>query len=325
MTAVAASEVGFEQATTRHRRELHVHCYRMLPTYDEAEDAVQETYLRTWRSRATFNGEHVRAWLYKIATHVCLDALRARSRGATRLRSYADVGWLAPYPDRLLDEVAPADDEPEVVAVARETIELAFLAALQALPPRQRAALIAREVLGLPATETAELLDTSVAAANSALQRARATMKEHLPSHRSDWRAGDPSPREKELLDAFIDAHQRHDARAALAIAATDIRVTMPPNPVLFDGRDAIAPLLVRAFGPDREGDWRLLPTAVNRMPAAASYLRRPGDSAYRGFKLDVLRVEGDLIAEITTFGWSHFERLGLPAELSAPQVVGAT
>ena len=317
MTGTAAPEAGFGEATDRHRRELHVHCYRMLASYDEAEDAVQETYLRAWRSRDTFGGEHARAWLYKIATNVCLDALRSRSRRATAVRSYADVAWLTPYPDRLLDEVAPAQDEPEVVAVARETIELAFLAALQALPPRQRAALIAREVLGLPAAETAALLDMSVAATNSALQRARATMREHLPSHRSDWSAREPSAAEKQLLDAFIDAHQRCDAAAALAVAATDIRVTMPPNPMCFDGREALVPLLERAFGPDREGDWLLVPTAVNRMPAAASYLRRPGDTAYRAMKLDVLRIEpaadGARIAEITTFGWSWFERLALP------------
>jgi RNA polymerase sigma-70 factor (TIGR02960 family) len=321
MTVTVDSEAWFADLTASHRRELHVHCYRMLASYDEAEDAVQETYLRAWRSRDTFDGEHVRAWLYKIATNACLDALRSRTRRAAAVRSYADVAWLTPYPDRLLDEGAPAGDEPEVVAVARETIELAFLAALQALPPRQRAALIAREVLGMPAAETAELLDTSVAAANSALQRARATMRDHLPSHRNDWSARQPSPAEKELLEAFIDAHVRCDAAAALAVAATDIRVTMPPAPMWIDGRDALLPLLDRAFGPDREGDWLLVPTAVNRMPAAASYLRRTGDTAYRGFKLDVLRIEPTdesrpaepRIAEITTFGWSWFERLGLP------------
>ncbi len=312
-----------EEATTRHRRELHVHCYRLLANYDEAEDAVQETFLRAWRSRDTFDGEHLRAWLYKIATHVCLDAIRSRSRQVPAMASYADIAWLSPYPDRLLDEVAPHDDQPEVVAVARETIELAFLAALQALPPQQRAALVAREVLGLPAAQTAALLDTSVAATNSALQRARARMRQHLPSHRSDWAAAAPNPEEKRLLEAFIDAHSRHDAAAALAVAATDIRVTMPPAPRCFDGREALTPLLERAFGPDRDGDWLLVPTAANRMPAAASYLRRPGDTAFRGFKLDVLRVEGDRIAEITTFGWSHFEGLGLP--LVHPGVVGVT
>ena len=232
------------------------------------------------------------------------------------MRSYPEVGWLTPYPDRLLDEIPSTDDQPDAVAVARETIELAFLAALQVLPPRQRAALLAREVLGLPAAETAALLDTSVAAANSALQRARATMQQHLPSHRNDWTAAPPSAAERELLDRFIDAHQRCDAAAAVSAAATDLRVTMPPAPMCFDGLDAVAPLLERAFGPEREGDWRLLPTSANRMPTAASYLRRPGDSVFRAFKMDVLRVEAGKIAEITTFDNTLFDALGLPPTL---------
>jgi RNA polymerase sigma-70 factor (TIGR02960 family) len=194
---------------------------------------------------------------------------------------------------------------------------MAFLAALQALPPRQRASLLAREVLGMTAAETAELIGTSVAAANSALQRARETMRNHLPSHRSDWSAPQPSPDEKRLLAAFIDAHERCDAAAAVAVAATDLRITMPPYPLCYDGLEEIQPLLERAFGPDRDGDWRLLPTRVNRMPAAGSYLRRPGDTEFRPFKLDVLRVEGDVIAEITTFGPALFEQLGLPEVLT--------
>ena len=302
----------FETRTQPHRRELHVHCYRMLASYDEAEDAVQDTYLRAWRSRETFDGQHLRAWLYRIATNVCMDVIRAKARRVTEMHSYADVGWLTPYPDSLLDEIASDDAEPDAVAVARETIELAFLAALQVLPPRQRAALIASEVLGMPAAETATLLGTSVPAANSALQRARETMRKHLPSHRSDWTAREPSADERRLLDEFIDAHQRCDAAAAVAIAARDLRITMPPAPMCFDGRDAIAPLLERAFGPDRDGDWRLLPTMANRMPTAASYLRRPGDTAFRAFKFDVLRIDSDAIVEITTFGPELFEVFGL-------------
>jgi RNA polymerase sigma-70 factor (TIGR02960 family) len=311
-----AVDARFDSATRPYRRELHVHCYRMLASFDDAEDAVQETYLRAWRGWAGFEGEHVRAWLYRIATNVCVDLIRAKARRVPEARTAPDVGWLSPYPDRLLDEIASTDDGPDDVVVARETIELAFLAALQVLPPRQRVALLAREVLGMPAAETAALLETSVAAANSALQRARATMQEHLPSHRSDWTARPASAAEKDLLDRFIDAHQRYDAAAALAIAAEDIRITMPPYPMRFEGRDAFVPLLERAFGPGRDGDWRLLPTAANRMPAAASYLRRPGDSCYRAFKLDVLRVEGDAIAEITTFGPALFDSLGLPSVL---------
>ncbi|HEX6472071.1 MAG TPA: RNA polymerase subunit sigma-70, partial [Streptosporangiaceae bacterium] len=303
-TASAGAEPAFAALAERHRRELHVHCYRMLASFDEAEDAVQETLLRAWRGRDTFDGGPLlRAWLYRIATNVCIDMRRRTSRRLPAMRSFAEVPWLQPYPDRLLDEIAPSDEQPDAVAVDRETIELTFLAALQLLPPRQRAALIVRDVLGWPAGETASLLDTSVAAANSALQRARATLREHLPARRADWPARQPSAAERDLLDRFIDAHERCDAKAAAAIAAQDIRVTMPPHPFCYDGLAALAPLLERAFGEDREGDWRLLPTSANRLPAAASYLRRPGDSQFRGFKLDVLRVERGAIAEITTFG----------------------
>jgi RNA polymerase sigma-70 factor (ECF subfamily) len=310
------TEEEFATAAERHRRELHVHCYRMLASYDEAEDAVGDTYLKAWRSRKGFDGDNLRAWLYRIATNVCIDRQRAQSRRLSAMRSYAEVSWLTPYPDVRLDEVPSTDDEPDAVAVSRETVELAFVAALQVLPPRQRAALLAREVLGLSAAETAGLLGSSVAATNSALQRARETMKQHLPSHRADWAARPASAAEGELLAAFIDAHERCDSKAALGIAATDLRITMPPLPLCYDGVDAIAPLLDRALAPERDGDWRLLPTALNRMPAAASYLRRPGDTRFRPAKLDVLRVEGDLIAEITTFGPELFGALDLPGAL---------
>jgi RNA polymerase sigma-70 factor (ECF subfamily) len=310
-------EPRFDELTARHRRELHVHCYRMLASFEEAEDAVQETFLRAWRGLDRLDHDALfRPWLYRIATNVCLDALRRRSRRVTEVRSLAEVPWIQPYPDPLLDELARTDEEPDAVVVSRETIELTFLAALQALPPRQRATLIARDVLGWSAIETAALLDTSVAAANSALQRARATMQGRLPNQRAEWSAPEVSAEEQDLLEQFIDAHERCDAEAALAIAARDIRVTMPPYPTCFDGIDALAPLLVRAFGPDRDGDWRLLPTRVNRMPAAASYLRRPGDSRFRPFKLDVLRIAGGEIAEITTFGYMWFPALGLPERL---------
>jgi len=317
-SAAVADEASFGASIERHRRELHVHCYRMLASFDEAKDAVQETFLRAWRARASFDGSTLlRAWLYRIATNVCLDALRRRAR-LTNVGSFAEVPWLQPYPDRLLDEVAAPDDQPDAVAVDRETIELAFLAALQVLPPRQRAALVARDVLGWPAEDTATLLETSVAAANSAVQRARATMKEHLPAHRGEWHAGEPSAEELALLDQFIDAHERCDARAAVAIAAKDIRVTMPPYQLVYDGVDAIAPLLDRAFGPDRDGDWRLLPTRANRMPTAVSYLRRPGDTLFRPFKFDALRIRDGEIAEITTFGTIVFPQFDLPATLSS-------
>jgi RNA polymerase sigma-70 factor (TIGR02960 family) len=315
--ALAGDEPAFARLTARHRRELHVHCYRMLASFDDAEDAVQEAFLRAWRSRDRCDGTQVRAWLYTIATNVCLDHLRQRSRRPVTSTSFDEIPWVQPYPDPLLDELSPGDDEPEAAAVRRETIELAFLAALQVLPPRQRAALIARDVLGWPASETAAMLGTSVAAANSALQRARATMQAHLPAKRADWTAPDVGAEERQLLERFIDAHERCDREAALAAAAADIRVTMPPNPRRYEGLDALAELVERGLGPDRDGDWRLLPTGVNRMPAAGSYLRRPGDTVFRPFKLDVLRVAGGRIAEITTFGPAWFPALGLPEGLT--------
>ncbi|HUG85612.1 MAG TPA: RNA polymerase subunit sigma-70 [Euzebya sp.] len=310
-------EAAFEALTHRLRRELHVHCYRMLASFDEAEDAVQEALLRAWRHRdGLADGSNVRAWLYRITTNVCLDALRRRRRRVAVPGSMAEVPWLQPYPDRLLDEAPDPQEGPDVLAVARETIELAFIAALQVLPARQRATLLARDVLGLSAAETAQLLETSVPAANSALQRGRATMQRHLPRGRADWTAAPPSPAERDLLARFIDAHERCDAEAALAVAAEDIRITMPPDLMQFDGRRMIMPLLQRAFGPDRDGDWRLVPTMANRMPTAATYLRRPGDTLFRAFKLDVLHVRDTEIAEITTFGATLFDAFGLAATL---------
>ncbi len=310
--ATAADEREFVARAERHRRELHVHCYRMLASFEEAEDAVQETLLRAWRRRETFDdGGQLRAWLYRIATNVCLDALRRRSRRGTSATTYAELPWLTPYPDRLLDEIA-GDDEPDAVVVGRETIELAFLAAMQALPPRQRAALIVRDVLGWSANETASLLETSVAAANSALQRARTTMADRLPQHRAEWTAGTLSAEERDLLERFIEASERNDAVLAVAISSEHLRITMPPHPFFFEGLEAITPLMANAMGPDRMGDWRLVPTMANRMPTAASYLRRTGDTIYRAFKFEMLRVEGDRIAEITTFGPELFSQFGL-------------
>ncbi|WP_246127915.1 RNA polymerase subunit sigma-70 [Amycolatopsis rhizosphaerae] len=298
----------FAGRTERYRRELHVHCYRMLASFDDAEDAVQETMLRAWRGRSGFSGTQFRAWLYQIATNVCLDVLRDRSRHPAH--SLSEMPWLQPYPDRLLDEPSDGGDRPDTAAVSRETIELAFLTATQALPARQRAAFLARDVLGFSAAETAELLGTSVAAANSALQRARTTLRERLPARRTDWASPGPSETERAVLARFIEAHERGDAEAAVAISAPGLRIAMPPRPAVFTGVEALIPLLGRAAA---EGEWRLVPSAANRMPTAASYLRRPGDGRFRAFKFDVLQVEGGLISEITTFGAALFPAFGLP------------
>ena len=318
MQSVPTGEAEFSALAERHRRELHVHCYRMLGSFHEAEDLVQETLLRAWRGRDSLQrGDWFRAWLYRIATNACLDAIKRRDRQVPSLGSFRDVPWLEPYPDRLLAELAPADEEPEPALLARETIELTFLAVMQLLPPRQRAVLILRDVLDWPAEQVAATLELSVAAVNSALQRARATLREHLPAERrEDWSAPEVGEAERAALDGFIAAHEAGDADAALALIADDIRVTMPPLPYLYEGREAIAGLLATAFGPELPGEWRLVPTRANLMPAAASYLRAPDESEFRAFKLDVLRVRGTVIAEITTFNADLFAQFGLPAVL---------
>jgi RNA polymerase sigma-70 factor (ECF subfamily) len=303
-------ETQFADLAERHRHELHVHCYRMLGNFQEAEDHVQETFLRAWRGRASFKGELFRAWLYKIATNTCLDTLkRSKRRGGGTL---AEVPWLQPFPDHLLDQIAPPEDEPDAVVVARETIELTYIALIQSLPARQRAALVLRDVLGWSAAETADALQTTVAAANSALQRARAAIAEDLPEPRPAELTDD----ERRLLGGFIDAHSREDKDAAVALMREDIRITMPPHPWLYQGLDQVLPLLARAFDDDSIGEWRLIATGANRMPTAASYLRAPGDSEFRAFKFDVIRVQNGKIAEITTFGAELFPAFHLPATL---------
>jgi RNA polymerase sigma-70 factor (TIGR02960 family) len=308
-------EARFTELSERHRRELQVHSYRMLGNLEQAEDAVQEALLRAWKGRASFDGgPGARAWLYRIVTTTCFDILRAAQRRGERVESIADVPWLQPCPDTLLDAAA----EPEGAAILRETVELAYLAAIQLLPARQRAALLLRDVQGYSAAETASILDLSVAAVTSALQRARATMASRVAARDADWSPSGITEADRALLAAFIEAHERQDPVAHLAVIREDIRVAMPPNPGLFTGREAIAGLMAHAYDRSVFGDWKLLPTAANRMPAAASYLRREGGDVYLPFKLDVLRTGDGLIAEITTFDASLFDRFGLPPSLPA-------
>jgi RNA polymerase sigma-70 factor (TIGR02960 family) len=316
-TEIAASrdEAAFTAVVERHRRELQVHCYRMLGSLDEAEDLTQETFLRAWRRRATFEGRStVRAWLYRIATNACLDALDRRPR----LPAGGEVPWLQPYPDELLEGVAAQADEPDALVVAKETIELAFMVAVQHLPPRPRAVLILRDVLGWSAKDTAALLETSVPAANSALQRARAALKQHLPEQRSEWApADDPSAAERALIRRYIDASEQGDADAIAAMMREDARFSMPPEPGLYVGRETIAGFWKEGgFGEDWFGRVRCLPARANRQPAVAYYVLKPGDDAYRALALDVLRIEEGEIAEIVAFAPDRFPALGLPATL---------
>jgi len=310
-------EPAFSGLAERHRRELHVHCYRMLGSFEDAEDTVQETFLRAWRRRETFEGRSTfRAWLYRIATNACLDLLaKRRPEPATG----GEVPWLQPYPDRLLDELpAGVADEPETVAVARETIELAYLVAVQHLAPRPRAVLILRDVLGWPAKDVAELLGDSVNSVNSALQRARAGMREHLPAERRDWTTdGADDPATLDLVRRYTEASVATDVAGLAALLRDDARFSMPPSLGLYVGRDTIVKGWIEGGFPAMKG-LRAVVTAVNRQPAVAIYLWQEKEGAYLPIAIDVLRVNGGKISEIIAFHADQFPRLGLPERFPA-------
>ena len=316
----------FDDLVRRYRRELHVYCYRMLGSFDEAEDHVQEVFLRAWRSRESFGGQSTpRTWLYRVATNACLDTLRRDARRAVPARSSAPAGlrpsiaampWVQPYPDSLLDELAAGQPGPEAVAVSRETVSLAFLAAIQLLPPRQRAVLILRDVVSWPAAEVAGLLDMSVPAVNSALQRARATLRDQWPDGRLDWApAAEPDPGQRRLLQRFIAAHEQADPEALIALLRDDIRLAISPPGGEWNGQPDVGDAL--RGGMNSLGQWRLLPIMANRQPGAAGYLRRPGQTAFFPFVLAVLRLEHGRLTDIAAFEQpSMFTAFGLPASL---------
>ena len=324
-------ETDFAALTEQYRREIQVHCYRMTGSYDEAEDLVQETFLRAWRARDGFQGRaSARTWLYRIATNACLDLLRRTARRPQRYEPVpgmhhgdgeppARITWLQPYPD---DELPVAERElPESAGESRETLELVLLAAIQHLPARQRAALVLRDALGLTAAETAEALETSVASVNSALQRARPALREHLPGDRADWRATEPTRQQQDVLDRYMAAVERLDLDAMTALLTEDVVLTMPPNPFWFTGRDALVDFVRVSLDPASPaflGHWRSLPARANGQLAVGNYVRRPGTGVFRAQVLDVLRFEegGDRIAEITSFEPHLFPAFGLPLKL---------
>ncbi|MFG1819964.1 RNA polymerase subunit sigma-70 [Kribbella sp. NPDC049174] len=317
--------MNFEDLAERHRQELLVHCYRMLGSYDDAEEMVQETFLRAWKSQDRFEGRSsVRAWLYRIATNACIDDVRRPQRvlpyqlepasfPASALPAREDVPWLQPFPDVMLNRI----EEPDAVAVRRETIELAFLVAIQHLPPRQRAVLIFRDVLGWSARETADAVALSVAAVNSALQRARPVLRSHLPPHRSEWSASSSSAVEQDLLRKYMAAWDAADPDALAALMHKDIRITMPPYPFWFQGRRDAIRSLTPNLDPTYRGHWRFLPTTLNLQPTLAAYLRTPTDMAYHPFAFDVFRIEQGRIAEMTAFHLTGFARFNLPTHLT--------
>jgi RNA polymerase sigma-70 factor (ECF subfamily) len=321
----APAEQGLE--LERHRAELTAYCYRMLGSAFEAEDAVQETLVRAWRGFDRFEGRAaLRSWLYRIATNVCLDMLSGRERRARpmdlgpaqapildNLNTRPEVTWIQPIPDGLV----ATEGDPAEVAVARETIRLAFVAALQHLPPRQRAVLILCEVLRWKATEVAELLDTSVASVNSALQRARATLEA------SNVNAVDPSSpleaADAELLARYVEAFERYDMDALTSLIREDATQSMPPYDMWLHGRDDI---FTWWFGPGIgcRGS-RVIPTvAANGSPAFGQYKPSESGSGYDPWALQVLEIEDGRIVELTFFLDTEtlFPLFGLPPRLDA-------
>jgi RNA polymerase sigma-70 factor, ECF subfamily len=310
------SQDEFSALVEPHRRELQLHCYRMLGSYEDSEDLVQETFLRAWRKRESYEGRSsLRAWLYKIATNACLDVLKRRPRTT---QSGSEVLWLQPYPDELLEGIPAPDAEPDAAVVSKETVELAFLVAIQHLPPKQRAVLIVRDVLGWSAKETAALLEASVPSVNSALQRARATLKEHLPERRAEWAPeSDPSEQERALLERYLDATERADGEAFVELMHEDARFSMPPEPGAWVGSRTIVDAWIKGgMGSEEWGHMRGVVTRANMQPAVACYVRKPGDSEYRLFTLDVLRIEEGKVAEIVTFYGEPLDPFDLPPTL---------
>ena len=329
MSATPAS-ADLQQRLEQHRSELTGYCYRMLGSPFEAEDAVQETLLRAWRGFDRFEGRAaLRSWLYRIATNVCLDMLSGRERRArpmdlgparepvaANLNTRPEVTWIEPLPD---DRFVPAESDPAEVAVARETVRLAFVAALQHLPPRQRAVLILCEVLRWQASEVAELLETSVASVNSALQRARATLDA------SDLDAADTAPSvdaaDEELLARYVEAFERYDMDALTSLVHEDATQSMPPFDLWLHGRDDIFAWWVGP-GSGCRGS-RVIPTvSANGAPAFGQYKPSEDGEGYEPWALQVLEIEDGRIVELTFFLDTErvFPLFGLPLHFDAAQ-----
>jgi RNA polymerase sigma-70 factor (ECF subfamily) len=315
---------AFRELTEPHLRELQVHCYRMLGSFQDAEDALQDTLLTAWQGLAGFEGRaSLRTWLYRIATNRCLDARRAASRRPakewdvpgveppepTRL---GEVVWLQPYPDALLEGAAGVPPGPEARYEQAEAISLAFVTALQVLPPRQLAVLVLRDVLGFHASEVAGMLDSTVESVNSALKRARAGLERRRPT------AGEPppasgSPAEAAIVAKFTRAWESADMGALVALLTDDVFMSMPPMPFEYQGRDVVARFCASLFGAGRRFD--LVPARANGQPAFGAYLRA-STGIRHGVGLYVLTLSGDRICALTRFDNSVLPWFGLPRSL---------
>jgi RNA polymerase sigma-70 factor (ECF subfamily) len=324
--ARAGDEAAFRGLTEPYARELHVHCYRMLGSIHDAEDAFQETMLRAWRHLTSFQGRSpFRAWLYRIATNVCLAAAARRPPDPPLESPYpatpeGEATTLAPYPDALLDELPSTVPEPGARYDLRESVQLAFLASVQHLPPRQRAVLLLRDVLGFAAIEVAELLDASTASVNSALQRARATLdRRHAEGRLGLGRTAPPDGVERSLVQGYVDAWEAVDVAKLVALLREDALMTMPPAPLLFRRRQEIGDFFSTVPAGGALDEIRLLPIRANRQPALAGYVLDREAGVYRAYGIMVLTLDRDAIAEISGFSDpSLFPLFGLPLELEA-------
>jgi RNA polymerase sigma-70 factor (ECF subfamily) len=328
--ARAGDQAEFGNLIEPHRDELLTHCYRLVGSLQDAEDLVQETFLRAWRRLETFQERaSFRAWLYKIATNACLDAL---DKNPSRILPLAlgpasdpdepgpppvtEPIWLQPFPDNRL---APLEVSAEARYDAKEAITLAFMAALQTLPPRQRAVIILRDVLAWRAKEVAGLLEVTVSAVNSLLYRARATLAENYPAHsRHSLRSAQPDETTRELLERYVRAWETADVDALVSLLKEDATFPMPPLPSWYQGRASIRRFIsLNILDGDARGRWRLLPVRANAQPAFAWYRRDESNKAYNAFAIQVLAFEDNLLADITTIGIpALFPHFGLPLAL---------
>jgi RNA polymerase sigma-70 factor (ECF subfamily) len=326
--ARAGDGQAFRELTEPHRRELQVHCYRMLGSFQDAEDALQDTLLTAWQGLGGFEGRaSLRTWLYRIATTRCLNALRSASRrpakqwdvprveqpDPTRL---GEVVWLEPYPDALLEGALGGPPGPEARYEQTEAISLAFVTALQVLPPRQLAVLILRDVLGFHASEVAGMLDSTVESVTSALRRARASLQRRQPLvGGSEPPPAAGSPAEDAIVARFIRAYESADVDAVVALLTDDVFISMPPMPFEYEGRDVAAGFCASILGAGRRFD--LVPTRANGQPAFGAYLRAPTGISH-GTGVFVLTLTGDQISAMTRFENSVLPWFGLPRSLPA-------
>lgn len=323
--ARAGDETAFRDLVDPYRRELQLHCYRMLGSLQDAEDLLQETLLAAWRGLDGFEARAtLRAWLYRVATNRCLNALRERKRRPQEVPSMAEPPeptrmaeplWLEPYPDVLLEGLADSTPGPEARYATRESVGLAFIAALQQLPPRQRAALVLHDALAFRTAEVAEMLDTSEGSVKGALQRAHATVDQRLPDAGRERAPLPNSVHERELADQFASALERGDTDSIISLLTDDAWLTMPPQPYEYQGAQTIARFLGQRTA--LHGNLRLVPTRANGQPAFGCYLPDPQAAIARAYGLFVLGLTGDRISALTWFGErSLLAQFGLPRTL---------